>query len=189
MSEQQPASEAESASEWLAIAKRAAALVQEIDLDKVRDHNEPEVTRLASVVDQLDSLSAGNLDALADSEQVPDMDPEHLRRSQLMQLLDDAGYNGRIGRVYVDGSKDPFKPVDIVPHRDGLPPFDMVVAPDYSPAQGIHGVFVSAKAVVAALVPMPAERHRWRTLRSQPYESDEELIDLVTRFVSRPGRG
>ena len=89
-------------------------------------------------------------------------------------------------RIYVEPSDTPEKPLEFVAHQDGLPLFDICLAPDYSPADGAHGIFVSNRGVFSVMVPKPIVENRWRVLRSVPYESEAELIDTVRRYIARP---
>jgi hypothetical protein len=103
------------------------------------------------------------------------------RRRALLEVLSQAGLSGRLGKVYcteVDLRTAAFRDV---PHKVGLPPFDMVVAADYSPQSGYHGIFVAGQEVMSWLLPTPydlawqlRERHRFSTL-----EQMAELVGLL----------
>ena len=51
-----------------------------------------------------------------------------------MELLDGAGYADRVGRVYMANPDDPIRPLDLIPHQEGLPEFDVCIAPEHTPA-------------------------------------------------------
>lgn len=179
-----------STSEWMNIAKRAQDLVGKVDLGRVTDHDDPEVRKLAKVVDALSDLNDGKL--VGDIEGVdvpaqdapPVLDAKAARVARVMADLEAAGYAGRIGRVFLDSAND-MRPREIVAHSEGLPDYDMCVAPDFAPAPGAHGIFISEKGVFAAQVPEPVNEHRWRILRSRPFEDEPDLIATVTTFISR----
>lgn len=179
--------------EWLQIAKQAQDMIGKVDLTKVTDHDDPEVQKLNSVVNALESMSNGELvdhvpgldSSIDDPEEAPSMDPDTVRTSLLLQELDAAGYAGRIGRIFFEGAADPEKPLEFIPHRDGLPDFDICLKPDFSPAKGAAGIFVSNRGVFLSMVPDPVTKHRWRILRSTPYADNKEMLDIVGRFITR----
>lgn len=180
-----------STDEWMSIAKRAQDLVGKVDLGRVTDHDDPEVRKLAKVVDALSDLNEGKLvgeiegvDSPLD-DAPPVLDARAARVAKVMSDLESAGYAGRIGRVFLDSAGD-MRPREIVAHSEGLPDYDMCVAPDFAPAAGAHGIFISEKGVFAAQVPEPVNEHRWRILRSRPFEDEPDLIATVTTFISRP---
>ncbi len=179
--------------ELLEVAQRAQNLIGHLDLKKVQQHDRLEVEKLKQVVNSIESLENGEtvdfvpgLEDVGDSDPPPKLDPEQVRKSKVLEVLDQAGYAGRLGRIFVTDSEFPVKPLEYVPHQEGLPVFDMVVAPDYAPVHGAHGIFVSAQGIFSAMAPAPITENRWRILRSMPYEDDEEMIELVRRYVIKP---
>ncbi len=182
MDEQNP----DSVQDWIERARRAHALVDRVDLDGVADHDPEALERLSKVTDALEDLSEGkNVEYLpgVDEDEAPAMDEEQMRRSQLMAALDEAGLGERLGRVYVTDDGDPLKLLDLIPHRDGLPTFDVCVAPDHSPAEGAHGIFISERGVFSALIPEPVTKHKWRILRSRPFDDFSEMLATVKGFM------
>jgi len=101
-----------------------------------------------------------------------------------MTALSDAGLADRLGRVFMHGDTNEMIVIDLIPHRDGLPEFEVCLAPDHSPAEGAHGIFISERGVFAALIPEPVTRHKWRILRSRPFDDFAEMLDTVTRFMN-----
>lgn len=177
----------------LEIAHRAQDLIGHLDLNKVQQHDKIEVEKLKQVVSSIESLEKGETVGFVpgvedgkDDEPPPRLDPEQIRKSEVLEVLDEAGYTGRLGRLFVTGSEFPVKPLEYVPHQEGLPDFDMVVAPDYAPVDGAHGIFVSAQGIFSAIAPEPITENRWRILRSMPYEDNKEMIELVRRYVVKP---
>ena len=178
---------ADSVQDWIERARRAHALVDRVDLNGVAEHDPEALDRLEKVTSALSDLSEGkNVEYIpgVDEDEAPTMDEEQLRRSQLMAALDEAGLADRLGRVYVQGDDEPLKLLDLIPHRDGLPEFDVCIAPDHSPAEGAHGIFVSERGVFAALIPEPATRHKWRILRSRPFDDFSEMLATIERFMN-----
>jgi hypothetical protein len=183
-----------SLSELIEIAKRAQAIVGHLDLDAIASHDPDAVAKLASVANAMQALDNGEdvafIPGLDENvEGPPVLDPRQVRRSELMELLDNAGYADRLGRVYVEPGDPPEKPLEFVAHQDGLPLFDICLAPDYSPGDGAHGIFISNRGVFSVMVPKPIMENRWRVLRSVPYENEAELIDTVRRYITRPAAG
>jgi hypothetical protein len=183
-----------SLNELIEIAKRAQSILGHLDLVAIASHDPDAVAKLASVAQAIQALDDGEdvgfIPGIDENvEGPPVLDPRQVRRSELMELLDKAGYSNRLGRIYVEPSETPEKPLEFVAHQDGLPLFDICLAPDYSPADGAHGIFISNRGVFSLMVPKPIVENRWRVLRSVPYESEEELIDTVRRYIARPAAG
>ncbi|HET6474021.1 MAG TPA: hypothetical protein VFG38_19440 [Pseudomonadales bacterium] len=183
-----------SLSELIEIAKRAQTILGHLDLDAIANHDPAAVAKLASVADAIQALDNGEDVAFVPGvdenvAQAPVLDPRQVRRSELMELLDKAGYADRLGRIYVEPGEPPVKPLEFAPHQDGLPLFDICLAPDYSPGDGAHGIFISNRGVFSVMVPKPIKENRWRVLRSVPYENENELIDTVRRYIARPAAG
>ena len=183
-----------SLNELIEIAKRAQSILGHLDLEAIASHDPDAVAKLASVANAIQALDDGEevgfIPGIDENvEGPPVLDPRQVRRSELMELLDKAGYSNRLGRIYVEPSDTPEKPLEFVAHQDGLPLFDICLAPDYSPADGAHGIFISNRGVFSVMVPKPIVENRWRVLRSVPYESEAELIDTVRRYIARPTAG
>ena len=184
MDEQNPE---ESVQEWIVRARRARELVDRVDLDEVAGHDPQAVEKLAKVTEALGELSEGrNVEYIpgVDEDEAPEMDAEQLRRSEMMAVLSEAGLADRLGRVFMHGDTNEMIVIDLIPHRDGLPEFEVCLAPDHSPAEGAHGIFISERGVFAALIPEPVTRHKWRILRSRPFDDFAEMLDTVTRFMN-----
>ncbi len=73
------------------------------------------------------------------------------RRRDILAALEKDGFNERMGKVYDSSADSRSIAFKDVAHKRGLPPFDMVVAADYSPSAGLHGIFISAREIVSAL--------------------------------------
>lgn len=178
----------ESVQDWIDRARRAHDLVERVDLDGIAGHDPQAVDKLSKVSEALAHLSAGkDVEYVpgVDEDDAPTLDEAQLRRSELMTVLAEAGLAERLGRVYLHGAEEPVSALDLIPHRDGLPDFDVCIAPDHTPAEGAQGIFVSERGVFAALIPEPVTRHKWRILRSRPFDDHAEMIEIVRRFVSK----
>ena len=177
----------QSVEEWIARARRARELVNRVDFQDVAGHDPQAIEKLVKVTDALNELSEGrNVEYVpgVDEDEAPEVDEQQLRRSQLMTALAEAGLAERLGRVYMSGSDTPMTVIDLIPHRDGLPAFEVCLAPDHSPAEGAHGIFVSERGVFSALIPEPVTKHKWRILRSRPFDDFEEMLSTVERFMN-----
>ena len=100
------------------------------------------------------------------------------RRRAFVEALGNAGLGGRLGKVYCTATETRQTPFRDVPHKQGLPQFDMVVAADFSPQSGYHGIFIGTQEVMSWILPAPyegswqlKERHRFATL--------EQMVELT----------
>ena len=178
----------DSVQDWIHRAKRAHDLVDRVDLDRVAAHDSDEVNKLDKLTEALNDLSEGqNVEYVpgVDEEDAPTLDPNQIRRLELMEILDREGLSDRLGRVCMTGAEEEIRPLDLIPHHDGLPDFDVCIAPEYTPADGAHGIFVSEKGVFSALIPEPVTRHKWRILRSRPFDDESEMVATVQRFLTK----
>lgn len=170
---------------WINRAKRAHELVDAVDLKKVAEHDEVEVAKVAQVTTALRDLEQGHdVDHVEGiDEVVPEMDEELLRRAELIEKLSAAGWADRISRVLsVHADTSDFRPLDLIPHSEGLPEFDLCVAPIVSPLSGHFGLFISATGVFAASIADPPSKHHWRIARSRPFENERELHACLKSF-------
>ena len=186
--------ENKSLSELVDIAKRAQDIISRLDLDAVSRHDPAEVAKLQRIADAVSALDNGEQVNFVpgvdeDENALPVIDPAKARATALLAFLERQGLSARLGRVYVAGIPEPVKPLAFVPHLDGLPDFDMCVAPDWSPVDGAHGVLISERGVFAALVPAPVDENRWRIMRSSPYDSDAEMVAVLKRYIEKPALG
>lgn len=183
---------AASVQHWIDVAKRAQDLVSRVDLEKVARHDPQEVAKLPHLTGALGELSLGSLVGFVpgvDVDEAPELDPEQLRLAQLTETLIREGLGDRLGRLFVmnaeTGEAGTLRPLDFIPHRQGLPEFLLCVAPDFAPMEGANGIFVSERGVFAALIPEPATRHRWRIARSRPFDDEREMVASVRHFIGR----
>lgn len=104
----------------------------------------------------------------------------------MLRLLESEGFKNRLGGLRVLDDAHPLQSLNAVPHRLGLPPFDLCVAPDFVPVDGAHGIFVNIKGVFSASISRPYETSTWRIVRSARYDSAAELVALVHRYANKP---
>ena len=174
---------------WIDRAKRAQRLVGQVDLERITDHDPAEFKKLAKVSRALNAITEEKDSPVSvedATEKAPTLNEHHKKRSELMEALDAAGFGDRLGRIYTSNFDDPIRPLDLIPHTQGLPAFDVCVAPEHSPPEGAQGIFISTQGIFAAFIPEPATRHKWRILRSRPYDDLDELITTIRRFSAQP---
>lgn len=170
-------------------AQRARQLVGAVDLQKVAAHDPTERAKLKNVGDALAQIDAGceveHVEGVDDV--LPPVDEALERRSRLLLLLDDAGYGDRIGRVLmIEDGKSVSRPLDLVPHTEGLPGYAICLACESATGTGAHALFVSESGVFAAAIATPFIKHHWRIQRSRPFDDDVELLATVEQFLSHP---
>ena len=180
----------ESLADLLRQAKRAQEIIGAVDFSKIAAHDSDEVGKLSGITEALERLSEGEVvDRVDGVDEVHNTDPRQAWVSDLMNLLDEAGHSDRIGRVFAITSGDDrgrMKPLDMVPHREGIPLHDLCLAPNYAPSEGAHALFISATGVFSAHAAQPFNRHKWKILRSQRYDSEIELLAIIGRYLNPP---
>lgn len=175
----------ESLEAWIERASRLHELVDAVDLEKVAAHDASEVAKVSNVTQALDALSEGGAINRVEGvdEVVPELNARHQQLAELVEQLTAAGWGERLGRVLNVGPEgETLKPMDIIPHQEGLPEYDVCVAPRESVGSGYFALMISATAVFAAAVNEPPSRHHWRVYRSRPYDNHEEMLHVVKQF-------
>lgn len=100
------------------------------------------------------------------------------RRRAFLEVLSEAGLGGRLGKVYCTEADSRTVAFRDVPHKLGLPQFDMVVAADYSPQSGYHGIFIARQNVMSWVLPTPSELS-WKLREQHGFSSLEQMAELV----------
>ena len=171
--------------ELMARAKRAHELVDAVDLKKLARHDREETAKLATVTTALHELSQGH--DVGHVEGVDEVhaeeDPEHAHRTEIAMVIDEAGWSDDIGRLlHRVGDEVAHRPLDLIPHKEGLPSFDVCLAPAVVTGDGNYGIFVSSKGIFAAAINDPAGKHHWRIIRSTSYDNPQELRGSLDSF-------
>lgn len=104
---------------------------------------------------------------------------EKQRQQEVVAQLSEEGFAKRLGNVYDSTSDARSVPFSEVKHARGLPVFDMVLAPDFSPISGLHGIFISSLEVFTAVLAEPGD-HEWKILKRRSYHGKEEMAKFVT---------
>lgn len=207
----QPTQQDDSLESLLAQAKQAQALVGQLDLSLIAEHDESEIMQMKEVIAALEKIEnlhskvnpdiTDTADAKATTHKTLESStnpapenvlnnppkqsakPHESSESAILALIMEAGFESRVDRIFFSGSDYPVKPLSYVPHKKGLPKFDVCIAPESAPIDGAQGIFISTRGVFCAAVPEPVASSEWRIIRSMPYESNDEMLDLVHRFI------
>jgi hypothetical protein len=102
------------------------------------------------------------------------------RRRQLVEVLGHAGLAERLGKVYNTEAEQRLIAFKDIPHKQGLPQFDLVVGPDFSPQSGFHGIFIGEQEVMSCLLPAPADTVQWQIRERHRFANLEQAVDLVS---------
>ncbi len=122
-----------------------------------------------------DSAAQNAESAMADEKQ----SREH--RIAIMTALKTEGFEDRIGKIYNSFSRNRSIPFSDAPHRRGIPAFDMVVAPDFSPCSGMHGIFVGKHEAMSIILASDAGGEaEWAVIKRKSFANTEEMVDAVT---------
>lgn len=151
--------------------------IRGIDFEAVAAHQPKAVQQLEAV---LAMLNVGHSDGCAAENPQESRQDQLIRHSKILSSLKEEGFDGRLGKVYSSTAEKRMMAFRQVPHRNELPAFDMVVAADYAPKTGLHGVFIDADRVYSALLVAPVDQNKWQVLKSRSYQSMDEMIEIVT---------
>ena len=102
------------------------------------------------------------------------------RRKLFVEALGQAGLADRLGKVYCTESAQHLVAFREIPHKRGLPQFDMVVGPDFSPQSGYHGIFIGEQEVLSCLLPQPCDTQQWQIRERHRFSSREQVVNLVS---------
>lgn len=100
------------------------------------------------------------------------------RRRIFVEAFSQAGLGNRLGKIYSSTDDRRLLAFREVPHQAGLPQFDMVVAPDYSPVGGLHGIFIGSQEVMSCV--LPSESHQWQVRERHRFANNLQVVDLVS---------
>ena len=170
---------------WIDRAKRAHELVDAVDLKKVTTHDDVELSKLDAVSNALDDLSQGGVIHHVEGvdDVLQELNPEDEAKVALLETLAGAGWSSRLGRVlFINQKGQELRPVELIPHREGLPKFEACLAPEQAVGYGNFALFVSAQGVFGASIGEPASKHHWHISRSRPYDTDDELLKCIEQF-------
>jgi hypothetical protein len=194
--------------EILAQADQLVAASKGLDYQGIVEHQPDEVACLHRVLAELNierSVSANTLDSddTTVSDPVPEQPEETLVtgdmlatesdaegkgavaadrltiRSGIMESLSADGLEGRVGLVYNSVSKSRTSRFDGVHHHRGIPEFDVVIAPDYAPVPGMHGVFISATEIMSIILPSGDPAANWQVVKRKGYQDRAQMMEYL----------
>lgn len=170
---------------WIARAKRAHELVDAVDLNKVAAHDDIELNKLSAVNNALGDLSSGGHINHVEGvdEVIRELTPEEQQKAELLTVLTQAGWGSRIGRtLWLNNGADDLRPLELIPHREGLPEFETCVAPEQAVGNGYFALFISSHGIFGASIGEPPSKHHWHISRSRPYDNHAELLKCIEQF-------
>jgi hypothetical protein len=176
--------------ELLSQAETLVALCKQLDYQQIIAHDAKAVAALQDAI----RLIRGSLpikdEALSDyaeRQSVHVAEPVVIdkaalleRRRQFVEALGRAGLADRLGKIYASGAETRLIGFRDAPHKRGLPQFDMVVGPDFSPIAGYHGIFIGTQEVFSFVLPHPADDHIWQVRERHRFNALERMVDLVS---------
>ncbi|MEE8056304.1 MAG: hypothetical protein V3T17_00500 [Pseudomonadales bacterium] len=192
----------------LADADKLLAACKKLDFNGIANHDAAEVSKLKSVLIELSIKIAHSKDALdnyaskqagpkagghasgsrlnTDTEQtIESKKVTTVRRQKMLEYLQQGGFRERIGKVYNSFSRGRSAVFQDVPHRRGLPPFDLVVSADYVPVAGFHGIFISDSELMSIVLSSDSQSGEdWEILKRKSYQTLEEMVEMVTLIAA-----
>jgi len=164
-----------------------------LDFQDIFENQKGALRTLRAVMDELDlvPLTKEQIKSRASAEQVVvDSSPivSHVatgdvkeeRRQEIIEEIETQGFGDRLDKVYDSFADGRSRMLSKVPHRHGLPFFNTVIAADFSPVSGLHGIFISNSEVISAVLPYPCEGHHWQLEIRRNYSSLTEMVEYVT---------
>lgn len=163
-----------------------------LDFQSIFENQKDALRTLRVVMDELDltPLTKEQLKSLRPAEpitvdssvvsHVASTDPKEERRQEIIDEIEAQGFGDRLDKVYDSFADGRTRVLSKVPHRHGLPFFNTVIAADFAPVSGLHGIFISNSEVISAVLPYPCEGHHWQLEIRRNYSSLSEMVEYVT---------
>jgi hypothetical protein len=102
------------------------------------------------------------------------------RRRLLVEALGKASMSAQVGKVFSTESPQHLLAFKDISHKLGLPQFDLVVGPNFSPQDGYHGIFISEQEVTSCLLPLPYDDSTpWQIRERHPFANIDQVKDLI----------
>lgn len=180
-------------------ANRISYITKQIDFEKIKTHEPSEVEKLNNFLSELGAgiagpvVNAGANPAVVDG--LSEFDTEEpgkskgaetqaARQMAILEQLKKEGFADRLGRLYNNRYESRSMEFRKVPHRKNLPDFDMIVAADYAPGAGAHGIIITQYQVMSVYLAAPEEQNSWQILKQRSYDSMEEMGEIVTLLAA-----
>jgi hypothetical protein len=175
-------------------AEEFTRLCKGVDYPAILAHNAEAVAALQDVLIVLKKALPRNNEDLNDYAQAQsgprkrvnktESDPEKAalleRRRHFVEAFSQAGLGNRLGKIYSSLDERRLLAFREAPHQQGLPKFDMVIGPDFSPVNGLHGIFIGAQEVMSCVLPSPSESHQWQVRERHRFSNNLQVVDLVS---------
>lgn len=176
-------------------AEELTRLCRSVDYQSVLAHDSEAVAALQDVLQVLKKTLPRDNEDLGDYASAqsatrpkrpegPETDAEKKalleRRRHFVEAFSQAGLGNRLGKIYSPLDDRRLIAFREAPHQEGLPKFDMVVGPDYSPISGLHGIFISSQEVLSCVLPSPGEAHQWQVRERHRFANNLQVVDLVS---------
>lgn len=177
-------------------ADKLLSVSQSLDYTKIGSHDLAEVAKLKAALFDLKIRVSNDeaLDGYATKQVIrtsrlndrsmmsSDDEEQKERRAQICESLGKEGFDDRVSHVYNSFVGSRRMRIEEVPHRVGLPDFDVVIAPDFAPEPGLHGIFISSKAVMSMTLALDESENgkQWMLLKSKEFSSEDEMIECAT---------
>ena len=126
-------------------------------------------------------FSLSGLDA---SDKSSEVDGPFSGKDDIMQALALKGFASRAGLVYNSFSDSRTLAFDQAHHRRGVPPFEVVVAPDFAPVSGMHGVFISTTEIMSVILPSDKANADWQILKRKSFNCRKEMMDYLSLIAA-----
>lgn len=182
----------ENMKELIQRAEEFTRLCKSVDYPSVLAHDSAAVAALQDVLQVLKKTLPGNSDDLGSyasaqraarqRTESPESDAEKKalleRRRHFVEAFSQAGLGNRLGKIYSSVDDRRLLAFREAPHQDGLPKFDMVVGPDYSPVSGLHGIFIASQEVMSCV--LPADSNQWQVRERHRFANNLQVVDLVS---------
>lgn len=179
--------------EIVVVGEKVLAALKGLNYRGVARHSASDVEQLKAVLEQLGIYPPDeSLQDYASEQALPRSAPAQYDEEQAQQLLkeinrqlDDEGFGERLGCVYDSFAQNRRSPFNDMPRR-GLPSFNLVVAPDFAPVAGLHGVFISDTEVMSIILPAEVQQARgdWEIVKRKSFKDAEQMMDIVTLITA-----
>ena len=191
-----------SPTEWCEIAGTALDAIRELDFEQISVNPagwEDRLRRARTTVTQCADQAPASAARLARVQTVAELvvhsevvrepeaalftQPGDVSLTELIDELDELGMGDQVGRVLLQADRTTLRPLDLIPHREGLPPFDLVIAPSNSLVRGATGLFIAANELTLASVQAPIDNHPWHVESRTSFTNRAELIERLSSYI------
>lgn len=184
-------------------AEQLVAALKSLDYKRIAAHDLKEVDRLNQILKRL-AIKPVDDDPLANYAQqqpetiakdvakdsaIDDAEAANAAREQrrkiLIERLAEEGFGNRLGKVYNSFAKERNTPFERMPHSRGIPKFDLVLAPDFAPVAGMHGIFIVGNWILSIVLPSDTQPSGdWQVLKKKSFANAEEMTEMVTLIAA-----